>query len=181
MVRRLELERQLLAGLQERVLHPDVVEYTVKRFEKELAKALAAPQQENADLRRKADEIERSIANHLRGLRDGYSAAITADLAILEGRLASVRDRLRISDPIVAKAQCRDTRRFVHTRLKDLSAVWEGEPRIAREEIAKHVRKITLKPLLRSYVATGVWDWLGVLGSAAVMVVPGARIERCRL
>ena len=53
MVRRLELDRQLLAGLQERVLHSDVVEYTVKRFEKELAKALAAPQQENADLRRK--------------------------------------------------------------------------------------------------------------------------------
>ena len=27
------------------------------------------------------------------------------------------------------------------------------------------------------YIATGVWDWLGVLGTAAAMVVPGARIE----
>ena len=70
----------------------------------------------------------------------------------------------------------RDTRRFVESRLRDLSALWNGDPRIAREEIAKHVRKITLKPVLRTYVATGVWDWLGVPGSAAAMVVPGARI-----
>jgi hypothetical protein len=29
----------------------------------------------------------------------------------------------------------RDTRRFVESRLKDLSALCDGEPRIAREEI----------------------------------------------
>src|SRR6266480_4585259 len=29
--------------------------------------------------------------------------------------------------------------------------------------------------MLRMYIATGVWDWLGVLGTAAAMVVPGAR------
>jgi hypothetical protein len=27
-----------------------------------------------------------------------------------------------------------------------------------------------------TYVATGTWDWLGVLGSAATMVVPGVRM-----
>jgi hypothetical protein len=71
--------------------------------------------------------------------------------------------------------QIRDTRCFVESRLEDLSALWDGEPRIAREEIAKHVGKITLKPILRMYIATGVWDWLGVLGTAAAMVVPGER------
>jgi hypothetical protein len=62
----------------------------------------------------------------------------------------------------------RDTRRFVESRLRDLSALWNGEARIAREEIAKHVRKITLKPVFQTYVATGIWDWLGVLGRAAI-------------
>jgi hypothetical protein len=55
----------------------------------------------------------------------------------------------------------RDTRRFIEHRLQNLNTLWEGEPRIAREEIAKHVGKITLRPMLRTYVATGVWDWLG--------------------
>jgi hypothetical protein len=50
----------------------------------------------------------------------------------------------------------RDTRRFVESRLQDLSALWNGEARLAREEIAKHVRKITLKPVFRRYVATGI-------------------------
>ena len=72
----------------------------------------------------------------------------------------------------------RDTRRFVDAKLKDLSALWAGDLRIAREEIAKHVQKITLKPMLRAYAATGTWDWLAVLGGAAAMVVPGARITR---
>ena len=176
LIRRLDLERQLLAGLQERVLHPVVVDYTLKRFEEELAKALAARQQGNTELRRQADDLERAIANHLRGLRDGYCAAITADLASLETQLASVRTRLEASDPVRIKPQTRDARRFVHSRVSDLRALWDGDPRLAREEIAKHVGKIRLKPMLRTYIATGVWGWLGVPGSAATMVVPGARI-----
>ena len=177
LIRRQELERQLLAGLQERVLHPDVVRYTLKRFEEELEKALAARRQGDADRRRQEIDLERKIANQLRGLSDGYSRLITEEIARLEYQLNSLRDRLQASAPGTAKLQMRDTRRFVESRLRDLSALWNGDPRIAREEIAKHVRKITLKPVLRTYVATGVWDWLGVPGSAAAMVVPGARIE----
>jgi site-specific DNA recombinase len=177
MVRRVDLERQLLAGLQERVLHPAVVDYTLRRFEEELTKALAARSQGNADLRRQAAELERGIANQLRGLSDGYSASITGEIAKLESQLAAVRERLEASNPVTVKLQLRDTRRFVESRLRNFSALWDGEARIAREEIAKHVNKITLKPVLRTYVATGIWDWLGVLGGAAAMVVPGARIE----
>ena len=84
LIRRQDLERQLLAGLEARVLHPDVVAYTLKRFEEELEKALATRSQGDADLRRQTGEIERGIANQLRALRDGYSPAITADLAKLE-------------------------------------------------------------------------------------------------
>jgi site-specific DNA recombinase len=164
LIRRLELERRLLTGVQERVLHPDVVDYTLKHFEEKLAKALAARSQGDADLRRQIAELERGIANQLRALNDGYSPAITKEIARLETRLASVRDRLQASDSVSVKLHMRDTRRFVNTRLNDLSALWDGEPRIAREEIAKHVQKISLKPLLRTYVASGVWEWLGVLG-----------------
>jgi site-specific DNA recombinase len=177
LIRRLELESQLLAGLQERVLNPDVVSYTLNRFEEELTKALTSRSQGDSELRRQAAELKRGISNQLRGLSDGYSPFITNEIARLEGQLAAISERLRSSDPATFKLQMRDTRRFVETRLQDLSALWDGEPRIAREEIAKHVQKITLKPMLRTYVATGTWDWLGVLGGAAAMVVPGARIE----
>jgi hypothetical protein len=177
LVRRLDLERQLLAGLQTRVLHPDVIDYTLKRFEEELAKALVGRDRQDGDLRRQIVELERSITNQLRGLSElGYSPSITAEIARLEKNLAQANDRLQAATPAVLKLRMRDTRRFVESRLRDLSAVWNNETRIAREEIAKHVGKIRLKPMSRTYIATGTWDWLGVLGqNAAAMVVPGAR------
>jgi hypothetical protein len=99
--------------------------------------------------------VERGIVNQLRGLSDGYSASITSEIARLEEELVAIRERLKTSDAVTVKLQMRDTRRFVKARLQNLSGVWEGEPRIAREELAKHVQKITLKPMLRRYVATG--------------------------
>lgn len=131
-----------------------LVAYTLKRFEEEFAKALAARRQGDAGLRHQAAEVERSIANQLRGLSDGYSPAITAEIAKLERQLAAVRERLKASDPSTVKLQMRDTRRFVQDRVRNLSALWDGEPRIAREEIAKHMRKITLRPMFRTYIAT---------------------------
>jgi hypothetical protein len=86
LVRRAELERQLLGGLRERVLHAEVVDYTLKRFEEEIAKALVARSKDGDDLRRQ----ERTIANQLRGLADGYSPSITAAIGTLEVQLADL-------------------------------------------------------------------------------------------
>jgi len=101
-------------------LHPDVVAYTLKRFEKELEKALATRSQGDADLRRQTGEIERGIANQLRALRDGYSPAITADLAKLEtpaGRRSGAPEDFGSSNRQVANSRhaafCRiSARRF---------------------------------------------------------------------
>lgn len=60
LVRRLELECQLLEGLQTRVLNPAVVDYTLKRFEDELLKAVDERSQGDADLRRQASALERN-------------------------------------------------------------------------------------------------------------------------
>jgi len=113
LIRRMDLERQLLAGLEERVLHPDVVDYTLSQFEEQLGKTLSARSQGNADLHRQAGDLDRNLANQLRGLSDGYSPAITMEIAKLEGQLAAVRARIKSSSPAILKSQMRDTRRFV--------------------------------------------------------------------
>ena len=41
------------------MLHPDVVRYTLKRFEEELEKALASRRQGDADRRRQEIDLER--------------------------------------------------------------------------------------------------------------------------
>jgi hypothetical protein len=78
--------------------------------------------------------------------------------------------------PEAVRSRLRDTRKFVEARLRDLRKLLNGEPRIARAAIGKHVQKITLTPEGRTYIAAGSWDLLGA-GAVAVSMVPGARIE----
>jgi site-specific DNA recombinase len=155
------LEAQLLAGLQARVLHPDVIEYTLERFAAELARAINRRGEETETHRRQEAAIEKKISNLTRALADGYSPAITADLAQLEEQLSGARQRSVASQPENVKLRVRETRRFVESRLADLQALFGAEAVTIRTEIAKHVQSITLTPEGRSYVASGTWDLLG--------------------
>jgi hypothetical protein len=171
---RRSLEEQLLAGLQKRVLHPDVIDYTLGRFEQELAKAVHNRTSEVDGRRRQMQTIERKIANLTRALSDGYSPAITTELAQLERQLADAVGRLSDSEPIAVERRMRDARKFVESRLADLRGLLNSEAAIVRCEIAKHVQKIILTPTGRTYIASGSWDLLGT----AAWMVPGARIAR---
>ena len=89
LIPRRALESQLLAGLQAKVLHPDVVSYALKSFEAQLAQAFDRRSDETTTHRRRESEIGRKIENLTRALADGYSPAIRADLTRLEEQLAN--------------------------------------------------------------------------------------------
>ncbi len=89
LIPRRALESQLLAGLQAKVLHPDVVSYALKSFEAQLAQAFDRLSDETTTHRRRESEIGRKIENLTRALADGYSPAIRADLTRLEEQLAN--------------------------------------------------------------------------------------------
>ena len=57
----------------------------------------------------------------------------------------------------------RDTQRFVEARLGDVRRLLNKKPQLARTELAKHVRRITLTPQGKTYVATGEWSLLGLV------------------
>jgi site-specific DNA recombinase len=167
------LENQLLKGLQDRVMHQDVVDYTLKRFEGELEKALQDKSADREVDRRVMRKLESEIANLTRALADGYSQAVTGRLFDLELQLSGISSRVAAAQPSALKMRMRDTRKFVLSRLRDLGALLNSEAQVARAEIAKHVGKITLRPRAGRYEASGNWNWMGV----AVWMVPEARIE----
>jgi hypothetical protein len=162
LIARRELERQLLAGLQEKALNPDVVAYTLGRFEAELKSALDA-RRENAEAdRRQAVVLEKKIGNLTAALAEGFrSPAVLSELVRLEAELAEIRRAATVSNPEAVTRRVHDTRRFVESRLKDLQALFGAEAAIVRAEIAKHVQQITLTPEGRTYVASGTWNVLG--------------------
>jgi site-specific DNA recombinase len=169
------LEKQLIAGLQEKILHPHVIEYIFARFEQQLARSISRQSSETVAARRQLLTVEAEIRNCTRAIASmGLSASLRAELTCLEAQRRELSERLESSEPRAMKMQLRSTRRFVEARLKSLQSMFVGEPRLVRAAIAQHVEKITLKPAGKTYIASGVWDWLS---GVAVRMVPGARIE----
>jgi site-specific DNA recombinase len=175
LIARRALETQLLAGLQTKVLHRDVVDYTLSRYEEQLSRAVIERSGDAESLRRRIAELERQIRNCKEAVASiGFSPFFRAQLADLETQHQELTGKLAGLEPRALRLQLRDTRRFVESRLQALQSMLTREPRLARAEIAKHVHKITLTPEGRTYVASGTWD---LLGGVAVRMVPGARIE----
>ncbi len=173
LVSRTGLEGQLLAGLQAKVLHPDVIEYTFSRFEEQLARSTNRQSSETAAMSRRVAQVERQIRNCTEAIASmGLSNFLRKQLTDLEEQHKELAEKLALIEPRTANLQLRDTRRFVEARLRNLQSMLTGEARLARAEIAKHVEKIILTPEGKTYIASGTWD---LLGNVAVRMVPGAR------
>jgi hypothetical protein len=134
---------------------------------------------ETATARRNLQDLVAEILNCTHAVAsDSLSSFLRTRVAAkamdLETRYRDLSKKTASSEPCVIKLGFRVTRRFVESRLENLQSKFTGEPRLARAAIAQHVHRITPTPNGRSYIASGVWDWLGAV---VVRMVPGARIE----
>jgi site-specific DNA recombinase len=161
-IRRNVLETQMLAGLQEKVLHPEVIEYTLQRFEEALIEQMAGLDSELEQMRSRKASLEKEIQNLTDRIATGDpSPSIMAAIVDRERELSRIADHLLECSPDSLRIRLKDIRRFVETRMKDLRCLLNFDPVTIRAEIAKHVRHIVLTPEGRTYRATGTWDLLG--------------------
>jgi hypothetical protein len=155
-----------------------VIDYTFSRFEEELERSHTGPEETRQAVTR---DRARAVADlcfdflELPARGHGFAALPVhrSEAAELETQHRDLTKKLAASEPRAMKLRLRDTRRFLETRMQNLQSMFGGEPRLPRAAIARHVQKITLKPAGKSYIASGVWNWLG---GVAVRMVPGARI-----
>ena len=174
LIARRTLEEQLLAGLQEKVLHPDVIEYTLEVLQEQLLAAANRKGDESVLMKRLVEAFQKQIRNCTDAIAEGERyPSLMEKLAELERELADAKAKVTYSEPTALRLRMRDSRLFVEARLQQLQSLLTGEARIARAEIAKHVQHITLTPEGQTYVASGTWD---VLGAWQHGWCPGARI-----
>ena len=161
-VGREDLERQLLAHIQEEVLRPEVITYALDRFEQELKKALRSASADLARMQEQKARIERRLGNYMRVIGDGHhSTAVMAEVAQCERELAEISNRLLSGRQNSIAQQMRDIRDFALGRLADVRALLGADAIRSKAEIAKHVQTITLQPEGPLYRASGSWDLLG--------------------
>ena len=160
------LESSLLAGIERTVLQPAAVEYTLQKVASEVDRRLRESVADLGRLRARQAEIERELRELLRALADGYSPAITAAIAERERELASITGQLLSPGPDGLQASLEGLREFIVSRLGNVrELLLSSDVERARAELARHVRRLDLRPAtaggVRYYVASGQWDFIG--------------------
>ena len=153
-IRQDRLENQLLAALEQRVLRPEMLEYTLRRFREHLQKrldeirkqgsacnsTLSALQRERRELQEKAKRVSEAIAEA------GHSPTLLAHLASIESKLALVEQRIEAHRPIDFKATEDEIREFATRNVLHLRTLLRGDVSHARMALMKHVGQLVLMP-----------------------------------
>jgi site-specific DNA recombinase len=162
-VRRDVLERELLAGLQEKVLRDDVVNYALDRFEAELLRELENIGGEMEQMRRRKAELDAEIGRLTAGLASGiHSPSVMAEIARREREVSEIADRLLSSEPDSIRMRVKALREQAMQRIRDLRSYLNTDTPKAHAFLAKHVGQITMEPSGGVYIASGRWNLLGV-------------------
>jgi site-specific DNA recombinase len=161
-IRRDVLEKQLLNGLQEKVMRDEVVDYILDRFEAELVKELGNIGGEMDRMKCRKAELEAEIARLAAGLASGlHSPAIMGEITKREREISEISDRLLSSSPDSVRIRIKGLREKAMQRVRDLRQYLNTDTLKARTHIAKHVEKIVMEPSGEAYVASGSWNLLG--------------------
>ena len=166
------LDDRLLQRLQETILRPQVVEYALDRFERELGRQLENVDDELETLKRRKRVLEGEIQQFTLALLAAAGArtpeAIVAAIDDRETELKQISTRLLESRSNSFQAKLPDTREFVTSRLGDLRKLLSCDVATAKAELLTHVQRIDLTPVEaggeRFCLAEGQWDLLGWFG-----------------
>jgi site-specific DNA recombinase len=165
-IRRDELEDLLLGKLQSEILKPEVVDYAVMEFRRQLEAALGGLSEDLAGMRQRKTQLEAEVRRLVSAVAEsGHSRSLLAEIGRKDSELQGITDRLLSATPASIESRIAEIRTFVATGLRDLRDLLRKDTALARTELLKHSSEITMTPhrdpVRRFYVADGNWDLLG--------------------
>jgi site-specific DNA recombinase len=167
------LEERLLFELQRAVLQPDVVDYALAEFQRQLTASLSALSREHSWVRQRREELRRELQNLVdTAARCGHSVTLVEAIGERERELSEITQRLFASQPDSVSSELARIRQFVTERLGNIRAILSADVDSAKLELAKHVKEIRMLPQMIGekghYVAAGEWNLLGAYASDGV-------------
>jgi hypothetical protein len=175
-IRRETLEAQLLEGLQDAVLRPEVVEYTLEQFQAQLKAKLDQVAGDLEGLRKRKRDLEAEVDRLTQALALGDSSrppvAIVAAIADKERKIEAIHEKLLGPGPESFEARIRNIRQFAMAQLTDVRRLLQEDMPIAKAKLRKHVESIELTPQDEGdgstiLVASGEWNLLGGYGTVS--------------
>src|SRR5262249_37964768 len=156
------LEREILGGLQSRVLREDIVSYALAEFKRQYRAKVEGVRSQLGRLQQEREKLKLEISNLASVIAQGRnSPALLAELEKREERLTEISDEIFSSSGNGLDAKLKEIEDFVRRRLGDLHGLLNGDVQRAKSELAKHCTEITLTPEGQSYQISGDWNLLG--------------------
>lgn len=146
-VRRDQIERELISGLQREVLQEDVAAFALEEFKRQLRARLDDTKSHLDAMRNKRAKLKAEIANLARAIAEGHSsAALLDELGRRERELDNISEELLAADGRGLDARFREIEAFVQKRLQDIRGLLFADVPRAKAELSKHCTAITLTP-----------------------------------
>jgi hypothetical protein len=161
-VRRDDLEWELIEGLQREVLREDVAAYALEEFKRQLHERLQGSRSHLTVMRTRREKVKTEIANLVRAIAEGHSsAALLGELGKRERELDSISEDLLATDGRRFDARLQEIEAFVQKRLQDVRGLLFADVPRAKAELSKHCSAITLTPEGSTFRISGDWNLLG--------------------
>jgi hypothetical protein len=176
-IRRDVLEQRLLRRLQSELLEqPEVIDYAVSAFGRELQTALATLSDDLAAMRRRKEVLEKEIQRFAAAIAHGGPLdSLVQELATREAELKGITVRLLSSSATSIDGRLREIRQFVEKAISDLRGLLNQDAALAKRELHNHLSEIRRTPTEDRkewhYVAEGNWNLLGTGPNAPVFVL----------
>jgi len=165
-VRRDVVEERLLGLLQHELLRPEVIDYTIGEFGRQLHTALSSVSSDLAGLRRRKQQVEAEIQRFADAIAHGGPLnTLVEQIAARERELTVITNRLLSTSPTSLEARLREIRQFVEKGISNLRTLLNQDTALAKAELHKHLSEIRMMPTEDRddwyYVAEGSWNLLG--------------------
>jgi site-specific DNA recombinase len=149
-IRQDRLEEQLLAALEQCLTNPEIIEYTLSRFQEELRKRLTDIERQATGLAEIRHE-RRQLQNQIERLTDaivaaGHSPALLSKLGEAEAKIAELDRRIEECKPIDIATTVDEMRDFVSRNLINLKGLLNQNASKAKTAFARHIGQLILNP-----------------------------------
>jgi DNA invertase Pin-like site-specific DNA recombinase len=157
-LRRVDIEREVLSGLQREIFNDDVIQFAIGEFEKQLRERIGSLRSDVERKLQRRDVLRVQIDNLADAVAQGYaSEALFENLTRRERELKELNNALLPNCEEGIQVKLDRIEKFIRARFADLRQLSSENAIAAKAELGKHCDSIWVTPDDDGYTLSGEW------------------------
>jgi len=158
-LRRIDIEREVLAGLQREIFSEDVIQFAVGEFQKQLRERIRSVRSDVERRRQRRDVLRVEIQNLADAVAQGHASKVLLEnLTRRERELEELDKGLLSSGEEGVQGKADQIEKFIRKRFADLRRLSSENASAAKAELGKHCDSIWVTPDSDGYTLSAKWE-----------------------